>query len=328
MDNEVLYKYRRSLSNERFRLTILPTEECNFRCSYCWEKYRHGKMRKPVVEGIKKLLSYRFPGLKLLEIEWFGGEPLLAGDIITDVSSHIQQLGGEYPRVVCKGGITTNGYLLDLKTFERLYRLGVEKYSICLDGLSEWHDRTRILANGQGTFNTIINNLVAIKQTSLDFKMTITVNFVRKNYLETVVPLLDYLSPLIAGDDRFSLFFKSIQRLGGKNDCEIEPVDPNEESEISRKLEEHVNGIRVVRFDPANHVCYAAEPNAMVLRANGDINKCIVALDEAWNKVGRINPDGTLRVDNEKYMLWSKGFQPLDTAYLKCPRKFIKEIYG
>ena len=43
-------------------------------------------MPRPVVTGIKSLIDRRSEDLDDLEISWFGGEPLLALDVITEIS--------------------------------------------------------------------------------------------------------------------------------------------------------------------------------------------------------------------------------------------------
>lgn len=48
-----------ALSSSNLELIILPTEHCNFRCLYCYEDFQVGRMKRPVVESIKKLISLR-----------------------------------------------------------------------------------------------------------------------------------------------------------------------------------------------------------------------------------------------------------------------------
>jgi sulfatase maturation enzyme AslB (radical SAM superfamily) len=74
-------KQLRCFRSNFLNLIILPTEACNFRCTYCYETFEHKKMKKEVVNGIKALIGRRGPELNKLEIAWFGGEPLLAFDV-------------------------------------------------------------------------------------------------------------------------------------------------------------------------------------------------------------------------------------------------------
>ena len=324
MDKKIFETYKFNFTNERLKLTILPTEQCNFRCPYCWEDYQYGRMKRETIDGIKNLLSNRAKTLKLLEIEWFGGEPLLATDIILEISKHIKELQKKYSKLVYLGSITTNGYLLNSNTFNELSNLGITRFCVCLDGLAEIHNKTRKLVNGDGTFDTILNNLLAMKKTNIDFNIIITIHYFKENYFETTKPLIEYINNNFMNDNRFRLLFRPIQRLGGKNDCEIKIITTGEEQQIQNYLSEFVKGINMIH-KPEYYVCDASAINTIVIRSNGNIGKCIVALNEDCNNVGKINSDGTLDIDNEKYLAWSKGFDTEDKNFLTCPLKFIKK---
>jgi uncharacterized protein len=74
MVDTLLLKHVRS---DVLQLIILPTEQCNFRCVYCYELFDYGLIRQEVVEWIKNLLIARKSSLKYLSVSWFGGEPLI-----------------------------------------------------------------------------------------------------------------------------------------------------------------------------------------------------------------------------------------------------------
>ena len=70
------------LATNILNLTVLPTEQCNFRCVYCYESFCRGGMSPVVVTALERFLDLRAPGLDRLSIAWFGGEPLLAADVV------------------------------------------------------------------------------------------------------------------------------------------------------------------------------------------------------------------------------------------------------
>ncbi|HVR98040.1 MAG TPA: radical SAM protein, partial [Thermoanaerobaculia bacterium] len=78
-------------------LIILPTEKCNFRCTYCYEDFAVGRMKPVIVESVKELIRRRAGDLDTLCLSWFGGEPLLARDIVLDVSTFAAELARGYP---------------------------------------------------------------------------------------------------------------------------------------------------------------------------------------------------------------------------------------
>lgn len=55
--------------------------------------------------------------------------------------------------------IISNGYLLDRTVAERLAKWGITLAQITLDGPREQHNRTRVLKNGSGTFDRIVENI-------------------------------------------------------------------------------------------------------------------------------------------------------------------------
>ena len=76
------YDYNKSLE-----LTLLPTEKCNFRCTYCYEDFLIGKMKPWIRSGVKSLIEKRVDmGLRNLNLSWFGGEPLLAKDVLFEIA--------------------------------------------------------------------------------------------------------------------------------------------------------------------------------------------------------------------------------------------------
>jgi uncharacterized protein len=79
-------------SDRYLKLTILPTEKCNFRCEYCYEDFTHGRMSPSTITGIKNSMEMRAPTLSVLEISWFGGEPLLASDIVINISKFAKDI--------------------------------------------------------------------------------------------------------------------------------------------------------------------------------------------------------------------------------------------
>src|ERR1043165_6340145 len=108
-----------TLSRKLQQLIILPTEKCNFRCTYCYEDFAIGKMKEPVQLAIERYLDRRIPGLAELRLDWFGGEPLVAHKIVRRLSSYASRLCSEHG-VALQGAITTNAYLLDFALFEEL----------------------------------------------------------------------------------------------------------------------------------------------------------------------------------------------------------------
>lgn len=71
-----------SSSDKIANIIIAPTLECNAHCFYCFENgFKKGKMSIETADRLVDYLQEHWNGEKL-GITWFGGEPLLAADII------------------------------------------------------------------------------------------------------------------------------------------------------------------------------------------------------------------------------------------------------
>lgn len=141
-------------------LTICPTMGCNFDCSYCFENHYPGRMTAEVQEDVVSLARRLMDAgrTKDLSVTWFGGEPLLAPDIISSLSEKLIALAEEH-QAEYYASIVTNGYLLTPENVKILEGARIKKAQVTLDGIGAAHDATRHLANGGATFDRIIANL-------------------------------------------------------------------------------------------------------------------------------------------------------------------------
>ena len=176
MSDGRIIDFAAAFSNDILHLIILPTEQCNFRCTYCYEDFSIGTMKRPVVNGVKSLLAKRIPSLRQLHIAWFGGEPLLALPIVEEISSFAQTRMQDVADIAYTAEMTTNAFRLDSPTAERLHGLGIRHYQITLDGPEEFHDKARVRRNGKGSFNQIWGNLLSVRSSSLPISVCLRVH--------------------------------------------------------------------------------------------------------------------------------------------------------
>ncbi|HOJ98416.1 MAG TPA: radical SAM protein [Termitinemataceae bacterium] len=158
----VLHK-RAIHASDRLMLTILPTLSCNCACTYCYELHpslSESKMDERTIEGIKNFIKKNIPYLKLLNIRWFGGEPLLCYDIIQDINLYTKKLCTRY-NVHFTSNITSNGLLLNESVGKNLNTIGIWEVQVTLDGNKDRHNRLRILRNGDATYDNIMANIIS-----------------------------------------------------------------------------------------------------------------------------------------------------------------------
>jgi uncharacterized protein len=308
----------RLVDGRLLELIVLPTEKCNFRCVYCYEDFAIGRMKRETLDALKALIRRRADDLDTLYLSWFGGEPLLARDVVLEVSRFAADCASDRPGLAYRAGITTNAYLLDAGLFATLVAAGVQDYQISLDGPAEIHDRSRVLAGGGGSFDRIWNNLAAIRRTDLPARIRLRIHYDRETAYQ-MTPLLDLLRRELLDDPRFFVHFHEIEVLGGPNDHRIKTVSPAEKRAALEFMNRSLFGNGYVEPEREPYVCYAARPNSLLIRADGRIAKCTVALNDARNTIGSINPDGTLSLDSGRIRPWLRGLETLDPGVLECP---------
>lgn len=313
--------------SDRLRLILLSSEDCNFRCTYCYERFANGTMLPWVRAGIKNLVRHRLPGLRSLTVSWFGGEPLYGLPAIEDLAPFFRNITDEHS-ITLSSDITTNGYLLNSQVAENLLKWGVKRYQITIDGPPESHDQSRPARDGSGTFATILENLRSLKKRSEDFKISLRVNFDKNNFPK-LEQFFDIVEADFGGDSRFQLRFRPVGRWGGKNDDQLAVCGQEERTDVYLQLKHEAarHGLTLAEDDDLRKaqgmrspsVCYAARPYNFVVGATGKIMKCTVDLDyDDRNVVGQLTDDGDLVLDQEKFAMWTEPAFENDPKCRKC----------
>lgn len=310
--------------NDVLQLILLASEDCNFRCEYCYEDFARGTMQPWVRGAIKRLVERRLDGLKSLSIAWFGGEPLYGFAAIEDLAPFFCQVAREHS-IRFSSNMTTNGYLLTPEVATQLLEWRINSFQITLDGAPEDHDRSRPTRNGCGTFSVIFDNLVSLKALPHDFMVDIRINFDRKNHAR-IGEFLDLCEKEFQDDGRFRLRFRSVGQWGGANDGLLQVCGEDEAAtvQLEMKAEARRRGlklsddIRQVQGMGAQ-VCYAARPYNFIVGASGKLMKCTIDLDKQdRNVVGHLTEDGELRLDQDKFALWTEPAFESDARCKKC----------
>ncbi len=135
--------------------------DCNMNCAYCFGD-------KGAFEGIRCLLSLE-TGKKAidfliqhsgsrrnLEIDFFGGEPLMNFDVVKELVKYGREIEGRYGKNI-RFTITTNGILLDDDKIAYINE-NMDNVILSIDGRPEVNDRMRKTVNGKGTYDIITKN--------------------------------------------------------------------------------------------------------------------------------------------------------------------------
>lgn len=310
--------------SDRLELILLASEDCNFRCSYCYEDFKRGTMRPEVREGIKHLVEQRADVLREMSISWFGGEPLYGMEAIRDLAPFFAMVCKE-KNIDYFSHMTTNGYLLTADVAGELLSYGITDFQVTLDGIAHDHDRLRPRRDGAGTFDVIYANLVAMARREEDFSVVVRVNFDRAS-TAGLQALLERLQAAFEEDDRFTISFHAVGQWGGSNDHNLDVCGRGESHAVRMKFKAAARamGLRVTSgwrpgIKLGSEVCYAVRPYNFIVGADGGVMKCTIDLDRKdRNRVGRLLPDGMLDLDVDKMALWTEPAFETDSGCQSC----------
>lgn len=140
-------------------LCLNVAHTCNLSCDYCFAS--QGKYN-----GDRAIMSYEVGQRAIdyllensghhrnLDIDFFGGEPLLAWKVVKQIVAYARSKEQEYKKKF-RFTFTTNGMLLNDEVTEFLNQ---EMYNVVLslDGRKEVHDRLRKTVNGKGSYDHIV----------------------------------------------------------------------------------------------------------------------------------------------------------------------------
>lgn len=298
--------------NETLDILIYPTEACNLRCKYCWENFGKGNMDEATETSVIHFLERQIPKYKRLYIKWFGGEPLLNIPAIERIMTKSIDLCRNHG-VILASSITTNGYLLTPEVLSNLVKHKIYEYQVTVDGLKKDHDKMRILPNGGGSYDIIVGNLINIKETVTNrlIRILIRTNFNQEN-LNTIQEYAQFYMQHFGGDKRFSAYWNAVQDWGGEavhnvEDKLIQNYDKTQINLIAAKYDIPLV-IENTLLSPGGYACYAGKQNSFIIGTEGAIYKCPQKIYDDYNKIGHLNKDGDLVLDNEKYMQWVSPF--------------------
>ena len=140
-------------------LCLHVAHTCNLNCSYCFAsqgKY-HGERALMSFEVGKQALDFLIANSgtrRNLEVDFFGGEPLMNWDVVKELVVYARQQEKIYNKNF-RFTLTTNGMLIDDDVIE-FSNKEMSNVVLSLDGRKEIHDLTRVDYAGNGSYETIV----------------------------------------------------------------------------------------------------------------------------------------------------------------------------
>ena len=138
---------------------------CNMDCEYCFagKGDYSGKSGIMSAEVGKRALDYLVENSgtrRHLEVDFFGGEPLINWDICKEIVAYGRELEKTRNKIF-NFTLTTNGVLIDQDVIDFTNR-EMGNVVLSMDGRRETHDRMRKSKSGGGTYDAIMDNFKAL----------------------------------------------------------------------------------------------------------------------------------------------------------------------
>lgn len=146
-------------NNDIKALCLHVAHTCNLTCDYCFAsqgKYQgdHALMSFEVGKQALDFLIAHSGNRRNLEVDFFGGEPLMDWDVVKQLVNYARSVEKEHGKNF-RFTLTTNGLLLDDDVMEFANK-EMHNVVLSLDGRKEIHDKLRRTAGGQGSYDVIV----------------------------------------------------------------------------------------------------------------------------------------------------------------------------
>lgn len=170
--------------------------DCNLACKYCFAG-------KGEYDGPKGLMSYETGKRALdflveqsgtrhnLEVDFFGGEPLLNWDVCKKLVEYGRSIEKKYNKNF-RFTVTTNGVLLNDEIMDFCNK-EMGNVVLSLDGRKETHDRLRITRKNTGSYDMIIDKFKKFAQSrnQKDYYMRGTYTHFNTDFSKDVIHMAD-----------------------------------------------------------------------------------------------------------------------------------------
>ena len=185
---------------------------CNLNCSYCFAsqgKY-HGERAVMSFEVGKQALDFLIANSgsrRNLEVDFFGGEPLVNFQVVKDLVAYARSIEKEHGKNF-RFTLTTNGLLIDEDVIEFANR-ECHNVVLSLDGRKEIHDRFRVDYAGNGSWDRIVPKFQQLvkARNGQGYYMRGTFTHANPDFLKDIQVMLDLgfnelsMEPVVAAPD-------------------------------------------------------------------------------------------------------------------------------
>lgn len=316
--NEMVY------STDTLYIKLMPTIDCNFKCTYCFERHESIRFSEETVAKVIAFLKKQIPQCKQFRISLFGGEPLLCYNEIIEICKAATELCKKN-KIPMYGEMSTNGYLLTSDKVRTLLKYHITNYQVCVDGTEPFHNALRPHRFEQNSYETIIKNLIDIRDNvnSSILSIGLRANVNKYNY-SCMKEHIDNMATLFKDSCNFYMCYQCVRDWGGES-IDRDQLIIEEQSvyrelyyySVSKGLKAMYNGA----FASIVGNCQACRKNGYCITPDGNLVKCDLAyFDKTYRDisiVGTIAENGSMSIEKGKLAEWIVSKEP-SSACKEC----------
>ena len=223
--------YRNAIEHFKERQTVVKAlclhiaHDCNLACRYCFaeEGEYHGRRALMTYEVGKQALDFLIANSgnrRNLEVDFFGGEPLMNWQVVKDLVAYGREQEKLYNKKF-RFTLTTNGVLLDDEVMEFANR-EMDNVVLSIDGRKEVHDFMRPFRKGAGSYDLVVPKFLKFAESRGEKSYYARGTFTRHNldFSKDVLHLADLgfdqisVEPVVADEkEEYALRWEDIPRI-------------------------------------------------------------------------------------------------------------------
>lgn len=286
--NKILMIHRKQIyDNPTYRITVLPTLDCNFNCWYCYEEHSKDYMTSTIQKTIQKHVKAKLndSNVKHMALDWFGGEPLLCfDDIVYPLSRKIKQ-ECDKRGVLFSNSMTSNGSLITTSMIKKFKRIDLSSFQITLDGDETYHNKTKRSVANNNEYRNLLNIFFKLADNIENLNLLVRINYSPQN-IDTIHNIIKDFPK-----EQRSKMWISFQQVWQTQHESLE----HKINEVVKEFESEGFKVNKPNIDNSFYKCYADVCNQIVVAPNGNVFKCTARDFANHSADGVLQKDGSIQ---------------------------------
>lgn len=273
-------------NSKDYKLSILPTLNCNYNCWYCVQDHIESKMSIKTIEKIKRhiIRIIEIEKIASLNIDWFGGEPLMFFSDIVEPISRFAKVQCDKAKIPFVNTITTNAYYLMPYVCCRLDELNFKVMQITLDGRRNTHNSVKKASNGESAFDIALDHIDAALSASKSLVIMLRINYANGTLCDELLSqICEHIST--PNRKRTQIMLRKVWQVSRNSDRK------SIVREFMQKAIDNGFSVRANNFVGAIP-CYADKKYYACINYNGEVVRCTASNELYQNAPGYLNDEG------------------------------------